>query len=135
MLREIPDGRYEGLEELEDDGLSDQALQLRLAIEVKGDTAHFDFTGTAPAYPDPLNANQTIVVSSIFYALRVLAMAEIPANSGSLRPLSVTIPKGSLLDPPESSAVAGGNVETSQRLVDLVFATLEVGLPGTVYSF
>jgi len=132
LLREIPDGRYEGLEELEDDGLSDQALQLRLAIEVKGDTAHFDFTGTAPACPGPLNANRAIVVSSIFYALRVLAMAEIPANSGSLRPLSVTIPKGSLLDPPESSAVAGGNVETSQRLVDLVFATLEVGLPGRV---
>ncbi len=132
LLGEIPDGHYSAVELLDDDGITDTSLELHLSVEITGDSAHFDYTGTAPACAGPLNANRAITLSSIFYALRVLSGEEIPANSGCLRPVSVTIPPGSLLDPAIPAAVAGGNVETSQRLVDLVFSALTPALPGRV---
>lgn len=132
LLAEIPDGSYRAVEWLDDDGITETPLELHLAIEVTGDAAHFDYSGTAPACAGPLNANRAITLSSIFYALRVLAGEEIPANSGCLRPIRVTIPPGSILDPEVPAAVAGGNVETSQRLVDLAFSALAPALPGRV---
>lgn len=132
LLAEIPDGSSSASEWLDDDGISDNPLELKLTIEITEDSAHFDYTGTAPACAGPLNANRAITLSSIFYALRVLAGEEIPANSGCLRPVTVTIPPGSILDPAIPAAVAGGNVETSQRLVDLAFAAFAPLLPGRV---
>ena len=132
LLSEIPDGTYSAIERLDDDGIGDEPLELHLAVTIDGVRAHFDYTGTAPACAGPLNANRAITLSSIFYALRVLAGEEIPANSGCLRPVEVTIPPGSILDPAIPAAVAGGNVETSQRLVDLVFSALSPALPGRV---
>ncbi len=132
LLSEIPDGRYEAEEWLDDDGFSDAPIPLRLAIEVDGECARFDFTGTAPACAGPMNANRAIVLSAIFYTLRTLTGEDIPANAGCLRPIEVTIPPGSILDPAPPAAVAGGNVETSQRLVDLIFAALAPALPDRV---
>jgi len=134
LLARIPDGRYEAEEWLDGDGLAGRGepIPLRLAIEVRGENARFDFAGSAAQVDGPLNANRAIVLSAVFYALRTLAGEEIPSNAGCLRPVEVAIPAGSILDPAPGAAVAGGNVETSQRLVDLVFSGLARALPDRV---
>lgn len=96
---------------------------LSLAIEVE-DGLSLDFTGTAGPYPDNLNAPPAVVRAAVLYALRVLVADDIPLNEGALRHVRITLPSPSLLAPPLGAAVAGGNVETSMRIVDLVLRAL-----------
>jgi len=83
-----------------------------------------DFGGTGPASPGNLNAPPSVVRAAVIYVLRALVAARIPLNGGCLAPVELVIPKGSLLDPPRGAAVAGGNVETSQRVVDVLLGAL-----------
>ncbi|HIA27859.1 MAG TPA: hydantoinase B/oxoprolinase family protein [Planctomycetes bacterium] len=132
LIASIPDGRWHGEEFLDDDGFQTGPIPLRVAVTVSALAAHFDFTGSAPATEGPMNCNPAVVTSAVFYVLRTLAGEEIPSNSGCLRPVEITIPTDSILDPPRGSAVAAGNVETSQRLVDLLFTALAPALPDRV---
>jgi 5-oxoprolinase (ATP-hydrolysing) len=122
-LRQRPDGVYR-FEDRLDDGAA-----IRLAITVAGDRATLDFTGTDAVLPGNLNANRTIVTSAILYCLRCLIAKDIPLNAGVLAPIELVLPP-CFLDPPSSvdpcdcPAVAGGNVETSQRVVDCVLGAL-----------
>jgi len=129
LLSNIPDGKYEALEQLDDDGFSDAPIMIRLTLTIDGASACFDFTGTSEACTGPMNCSTPVTHSAIQYVLRCLSRDEIPASGGVLRPIRIVIPKGSLLDPPEESPVAGGNVETSQRLVDVVLSALQPALP------
>ncbi len=83
-----------------------------------------DFTGTGPASAGNLNAPISVVRAAVLYVLRSLVAERIPLNGGCLDPITLTIPPGSLLDPPRGAAVAGGNVETSQRVVDVLLGAL-----------
>ena len=132
LIDQIPDGRYLALEQLDGDGYSDEPILLKLAIEVCEDSARFDFTGTSPACRGPMNCSTPVTHSAIQYVLRCLASEEIPASGGTLRPIEIVIPKDSILDPPVDRPVAGGNVETSQRLVDLIFSALAHPLPDRI---
>ncbi len=85
-----------------------------------------DFQGTGKASSGNLNAPRAVVRAAVLYVLRCVMGREIPLNEGVLRSVDLRIPKGSLLDPPPGSAVVGGNVETSQRLVDVLFGALGV---------
>ena len=95
-----------------------------------------DFSGTAPAVTGNINAVPAITHSAVVYCLRCTALAildlDLPMNEGVFRPLTIHIPQGSLLDPGPDHAVAAGNVETSQRIVDVVFGALAEALPGLV---
>jgi 5-oxoprolinase (ATP-hydrolysing) len=101
------------------------------SITVDGTSATIDFSGTAPVSEGNLNANRAIVSAAILYCLRCLIDDDIPMNQGVLAPVDVILPT-CLLNPPEgatpesSAAVVGGNVETSQRLVDVLFGALGV---------
>ncbi len=97
-----------------------------------GDQARFDFTGTSEACRGPMNCSAPVTHSAIQYVLRCLAPENIPASGGTMRPIEVVIPKDSLLDPPPDRPVAGGNVETSQRLVDLILTALAPALPDRI---
>ncbi len=132
VLRELPDGVHTFTDQLDDDGLGSGPLDIRLRLEVKGETATADFAGTAPASEGGVNAVPAIVNSAVSYAFRTLLPAGVPQNAGLDRPLSVKLPPGSLLDPPPGHAVAAGNVETSQRLVDVVFGALAGFVPGRI---
>jgi 5-oxoprolinase (ATP-hydrolysing) len=107
-----------------DDG---SPLQVRVAAE--GGRAAVDFTGSAGVHPGNLNAPPAVVRSAVLYALRVLLDEELPLNEGLLEPVDLVVPPG-MLDPPfpedpwRAPAVVGGNVETSQRLVDLLLEAL-----------
>ncbi len=109
----------------------DDGDQLKLVIEIKDGKALFDFSGTSSFRKDNLNATVAITQSAVCYCLRVLINKEIPLNEGLLKPITFVIPKGSILAPPFSKnpdmcpGVAGGNVEVSQKLVDLILGAFE----------
>jgi N-methylhydantoinase B len=135
-LRLIPDGSYAFADALDDDGQSDVPVTLRVALTVAGDRITADFDGTALAVAGNLNAVPAIVESAVAYCLRCVALAllgtDMPMNQGLFGPLTVRIPAGSLLDPRPPHAVAAGNVETSQRVVDIVFGALAGALPDVI---
>lgn len=107
-----------------DDG---SMIKLKLNIDQKLRHATFDFTGTAGYLQNSnLNAPRAITYSAIIYVLRCLVSTSIPLNEGCLKPTTIIIPKGSMLDPPADAAVVGGNVLTSQRIVDVVLKAFEV---------
>ncbi len=83
-----------------------------------------DFTGTGAAVPGNLNAPRAVVHAAVIYVLRALVAERIPLNGGCLDPVEIVIPEGSLLDPPPGAAVVGGNVETSQRIVDVLLGAI-----------
>jgi 5-oxoprolinase (ATP-hydrolysing) len=83
-----------------------------------------DFAGSGAAHPGNLNAPPAVVHAAVIYVLRALVAERIPLNGGCLAPVSIRVPPGSLLDPPPGSAVVGGNVETSQRIVDVLLGAL-----------
>ncbi len=114
----LPDGTYR-FEDALDDG-----TKIAATLEVEGQRLKVDFTGTAPAQPTNLNAPRAVTLAAVLYVLRSLVGVPIPLNAGCLRPLTLHIPEGSLLDPPAGAAVAGGNVETSQRIVDVLLGAL-----------
>ncbi len=109
----------------------DDGTPIALALTVRADgTARFDFTGSGPVHPGNLNANPAIVASAVIYCLRCLLGEPVPLNAGLLTPVEIIIPPDTLLhpagdpDPRRCPAVGGGNVETSQRLVDVILGAL-----------
>ena len=109
----------------------DDGTPIVLALTVHADgTAKFDFTGSGPVHPGNLNANPAIVASAVIYCLRCLLAEPVPLNAGLLAPVEIVLPSSSLLnpagdpDPRRCPAVGGGNVETSQRLVDVILGAL-----------
>ena len=103
----------------------DDGTPIVVAVETTDDGGLIiDFDGTGPASEGNLNAPRAVTVAAALYVMRSLVGAPIPLNSGCLAPIELRIPSGSLLDPPEEAAVAGGNVETSQRVVDVLLGAL-----------
>jgi N-methylhydantoinase B/oxoprolinase/acetone carboxylase alpha subunit len=129
-LGRLADGRYEAVERLDD------GTPLQVAIEIAGERAVVDFTGSGPVHPGNLNATPAVVRSAVLYVLRLLVAEPLPLNEGLFAPVEIVLPRG-LLDPPfprdprRAPAVVGGNVETSQRLVDVLLKALgPLGPPG-----
>ncbi|HKX45340.1 MAG TPA: hydantoinase B/oxoprolinase family protein, partial [Planctomycetota bacterium] len=102
----------------------DDGTPVAVRIRVGGGRMHVDFAGTGPASSGNLNAPPAVVQAALIYVLRALVDAPIPLNGGCLEPVTLAVPRGSLLDPPRGSAVVGGNVETSQRIVDVLLGAL-----------
>jgi 5-oxoprolinase (ATP-hydrolysing) len=100
----------------------DDGSRIRVALTLAGGRLLIDFTGSAPEQPTNLNAPRSVTTAAVLYALRVLSRAPIPLNAGCLRPVDLVIPEPSLLAAGPGAAVAAGNVETSQRIVDVLLA-------------
>ncbi|MEO1236028.1 MAG: hydantoinase B/oxoprolinase family protein, partial [Planctomycetota bacterium] len=132
LIDAMPDGEYAFTDCLEDDGVGATNLAIACTLTVAGELATFDFRECGDQTDGPVNAVRSIVESAVLYALRCLAPAELPSNSGVLRPIEVRTRPGSVVDAQPPAAVAGGNVETSQRLVDVVFGALAQALPDRV---
>ncbi|PKL76513.1 MAG: 5-oxoprolinase [Candidatus Melainabacteria bacterium HGW-Melainabacteria-1] len=128
-LQTIPDGAYRFEDWLEDDGRGALDLPIRVCIRIDGDRAEIDFEGTALQSGGCVNTILAVTVSSVLYAFRCLLDSDVPSNAGLLRPLQILAPEGSLVNARFPSAVVGGNVETSQRLVDVMFGALAQALP------
>lgn len=122
-IAKLPDGVRSFADSMDD------GTPIRLRVTIDGDRAILDFTGTGPVMRGNLNANRSIVTSAILYCFRCLIEEDIPLNAGVLAPIEVVLPE-CFLNPPrresasECAAVVGGNVETSQRIVDCIFGAL-----------
>ena len=128
----IPNGTYTFEDWLDDDGLSDEPVPIRLRLTVRRHTLHFDFTGTADERPSSVNAVAAVTRSAVYYVVRCLLDESAPTNQGSLRPISFTLPEGSVLNARPPRAVSAGNVETSQRVVDVVLGALTKALGARI---
>ncbi|HEX7177974.1 MAG TPA: hydantoinase B/oxoprolinase family protein [Pyrinomonadaceae bacterium] len=134
VIREIPDGTYEAADALDDDGIvAGTEVTLRVSVRIRGERARVDFTGSAPQVAGPINAVEAITVSAVSYVFRCLIGAEeVPASAGLMEPIEVVAPAGTVVNANPPASVAGGNVETSQRIVDVLFMALAKALPGRI---
>jgi N-methylhydantoinase B len=128
----IPDGIYTADDALDDDGISDQEIPIRVRVTIKGDRARVDFTGSSPQVAGALNAVEAITVSAVSYVFRCLVGTDVPASAGLMEPIEVIAPEGTIVNARHPASVAGGNVETSQRIVDTVLKALARALPGRI---
>jgi len=128
-IARMPDGEYRAEEALEGDGVTDAPLAIRVAVHIAGDRMRVDFTGTDPAGPGNCNCPLAVTRSAVFFVVRCLTDPDIPASAGAFAPVEIVAPEGSLVAAVPPSAVAGGNVETSSRIVDAVFAALGRAMP------
>src|SRR6266581_1271192 len=131
-ISEIPDGVYKAEDFLDNDGITDQAIPICVRIEIKGENARVDFTGSAPQVAGAVNAVEAITVSAVSYVFRCLISSDVPASAGLMKPVEVIAPKGTVVNAEHPASVAGGNVEMSQRIVDVVFKALAHALPSRI---
>jgi N-methylhydantoinase B len=137
-ITQIPDGVYEAEDVLEDDGFGDAPLPIRLRLEVRGDCIQADFTGSAPQTAGGVNAVAAITESAARYAVRavverVLGEA-LPAGGGAMTALRVIAPEGTIVAARPPASVAAGNVETSQRITDVLLTALAAAVPAVAVA-
>jgi len=131
-VNEIPDGVYSFGDVMDDDGIETENVGIRVATTIRGDTAVLDFTTSDDQVPGCINAVHAITLSVVLYVFRSLVTEDIPTNAGCLKPITVLTRKGSVVDAVFPAAVAGGNVELSQRIVDVVLGSLAGALPDRI---
>ena len=156
FLHTIPPGRYEAEDFLDDDGVEDKPVRIAVTIEVKRAKKSsvetrlaaspsatktkgkppapvtIDFTGSDPQVQGAINAVEAIAYSACFYVFRCLLREDVPATSGLMRPIRVVAPSGTIVNARPPAAVAGGNVETSQRIVDVLLKALAHAIPDRI---
>ena len=140
-IEALPDGTYTASDILEGDGVLEHesgvdpgevSIPIETTVTVDGDRLTVDFEGTAEQVPGNLNAPVAVAKSAAYFVVRCVTDPEIPPNQGCYDPVTVAVPEGSLLDPKLPAAVVGGNVETSQRVTDVVLAAFAEAVPDRV---
>jgi N-methylhydantoinase B/oxoprolinase/acetone carboxylase alpha subunit len=131
-LQAVPDGVYEFEDFLEDDGCGNDDLAIRCRLTIGGDEATVDFRDSAPQTRGGVNANLAVTTAAVMYCFRCLIREEVPYNAGLMRPIEILSAPGSLVDAAAPAGVAAGNVETSQRITDVVLGALAQALPDAV---
>jgi N-methylhydantoinase B len=136
FLARVPAGSYRAEDFLDNDGITDQPV--RIAVEVqfshsrKKSMVIVDFAGSAPQVEGSVNAVEAITYSACFYVFRCLLADDVPATAGLMRPIKVVAPEGTVVNARPPAAVAGGNVETSQRIVDVLLRALAKAIPERI---
>lgn len=120
----LPGGEAHYTDYLDDDGWGVQSLPISVHISVGNGAISVDFSGSAPQSMGCVNAVEAVTYSAVLYVIRCLVGEHVPTNQGCMEPVSISVPAGSILNPLAPAAVAAGNVETSQRIVDALFGAL-----------
>lgn len=131
-LTDLPDGRWEAEDFLDNDGITDTPLKIKVALEISGDTMTLDFAGTADRCAGPVNIALPTAVATAYVAIKHI-FPSLPANAGVMRPIDVKIPEGSLLSAPFPAPV-GGYTETILRMIDVIFAAASHAAPDRVVA-
>jgi N-methylhydantoinase B len=131
-LTELPDGRWEAEDYLDNDGINDEPLKIKIALEIKNDTMLLDFTGSAPQCAGPVNIALPTAVATAYVAIKHVFPA-LPANAGVMRPIEVVVPEDSLLAA-KFPAPTGGYTETILRMIDVVFSAFSQAAPERVVA-
>jgi len=132
LLETIPDGTYRFRDVMEDDGRGGGEAEIAVAVSIIGDRITFDFTGTSPQREAGINAVRAITLSAVYYVVRSLVGLDLPSNGGCLVPIELVTEPGTLVDARRPAPVAGGNVETSQRIVDVLLGALAKACPDRI---
>ncbi len=132
VVRTLPAGELTAEDVIEDDGLGNGPFPIRLSLRRRGRVLEFDWRDSAPEAAGGVNANASVVLAASAYVLRCLCPERLPTNDGLFRGLRVRTEPGTILDPRPPAPVAGGNVETSQRLVDVAMQALAKVWPERV---
>jgi len=131
-IRDLPNGTYHASDVLEGDGVTEDDVPIEVTVTVDGAALDVDFAGTAAQVAGNVNAPLAVAESAVYYVVRCVTDPDVPPNAGCYEPISVSAPNGSLLNPDPPAAVVGGNVETSQRVTDVVFDALADAAPDRV---
>ncbi len=131
-ISRIPDGRYEFEDCLDNDGITMEPVWIRAAIVIAGETARIDFTGTSAQAQGCVNANYAVALAAAMYCFRCLLPDQVPYNAGLLRAIELRAPEGTVVNAQAPAAMAAGNVETSQRITDVLLGALAKALPGRI---
>jgi N-methylhydantoinase B/oxoprolinase/acetone carboxylase alpha subunit len=131
-VKSIPDGEYGFEDSLDNDGFNQGRVHIRVSIRISGEEATVDFTGTDRQTTGGVNANFAITLSAVLYVFRCLVLDDVLYNSGIARPIKVIAPPGTVVNALHPAAVAGGNVETSQRITDVVLGALLQAVPDLI---
>ena len=126
-IADIPDGTYSFEDWIDNDGIVDKPIPVRLAITVKGETMHFDFAGTGPKATGPQNMSRNTTLSSCYVAIKHI-FPDVPVNGGTFRPISFNVPAGTLLAA-EYPSPCGGYLDPMGRVIDVVFGAMSKALP------
>jgi N-methylhydantoinase B len=132
LIAGLPDGTYRFRDRMDDDGLDPEPAEIAASVTIQGDEVVVDFSGTSPQRRGSINAVYAITLSATYYVFRTLIGLDVPSNSGCLNPIRVIAPEGSLVNARPPAAVAGGNVETSQRITDVLLGALAQACPDRV---
>jgi N-methylhydantoinase B len=133
-LRSLSAGEYVAEDFLDDDGVSPDRIRIAVTLRIDplAETLEVDFSGTSNQVKGSVNAVRAITLSACLYVLRCLLPNGSPTTAGTLRPLRLMTPRGSVVDAEPPAAVAGGNVETSQRIVDTILRALAQAAPSRI---
>jgi N-methylhydantoinase B/oxoprolinase/acetone carboxylase alpha subunit len=131
-IAKIPDGEYSFEDSLDDDGFGASSVTIHATVRIAGDGAEVDFSGTDLQTSGGINANFAVTLSASLYAFRCLIQEDVLYNAGISRAVRVIAPEGTLVNAVHPAAVAGGNVETSQRITDVVLGALASALPDVI---
>ncbi|SNZ13075.1 N-methylhydantoinase B [Natronoarchaeum philippinense] len=131
-IEALPDGEYRATDALEGDGVTEDPIEIAVTVTVDGGEITVDFAGTDEQVAGNVNAPLAVARSAVYFAVRCATDPDVPPNEGCYEPIAVSAPEGSVLNPDAPAAVVGGNVETSQRVVDVVFAALADAAPERV---
>jgi N-methylhydantoinase B len=137
FLGKVPQGRYEAEDFLDDDGAGSGPVRIAVALDFHPSSRNkplvtVDFTGSSPQVAGSINAVEAITYSACFYVFRCLLAEDVPATAGLMRPVRLIAPEGTVVNSRPPAAVAGGNVETSQRTVDVLLRALAKAIPERV---
>lgn len=132
FLRQVAVGTCCAEDYLDDDGVTNDPVKIAVSVSFQKNKVTVDFTGSDPQVAGSVNAVEAITVSACFYVFRCLLSEDVPATAGLLRPIKVIAPAGTIVNARPPAAVAGGNVETSQRIVDVVLKALAQALPDRI---
>ena len=131
-IREIPDGSYAFADHMDNDGITDDPVRISVSIRIRGSRAVVDFRGSSPQVRGGINANAAVTSSAVLYVFRSLIEEDIPVNTGLMRPISIIAPPGLVVSARRPAATAAGNVETSQRIVDVLLGALARAIPALI---
>jgi N-methylhydantoinase B len=131
-IARLPRGRWRFADVLDDDGRGHGPLPIVATLEIARDRVRIDFAGSSPQVDGPVNAVSAVTLAASFYVLRCVLGSAVPVNHGAFRLLEVVAPERTIVNARPPAAVAAGNVETSQRIVDTVMGAFARALPGRI---
>ncbi len=134
FIKSIPKGKYRFTDYMEDDGLGNKNIKISVEIEIKEDEVIIDFSGSDKQVNGSINSVKAITYSAVLYVFRSLIEEDIPTNYGIMKPIKLITSKGSIVDCEFPAPVSAGNVETSQRIVDVLLGALSEALPLKIPS-